>query len=215
MWSWGLRTGRIDGDSNPVSFTFKQREGQRDRTLSNAEIRAIWKAADGNDAFSRIVRLCLLTGCRREEIGGLRWNEVQQDRLIIASDRMKGKLAHEVPLLPMTAEALPKRPEEAEGCMFGRLGTGFSGWSKSKATLDRKLRDLGIKIAPWVLHDLRRTFSTRLHDAGVEPIVVEALLSHKQRGVAGVYNRASFREAKRAASERWHAILRDILNASN
>ena len=60
------------------------------------------------------------------------------------------------------------------------------------------------------LHDLRRTLSTRLHDAGVAPLVVEALLAHKQQGVAAVYNRASFRDAKRVALTRWHEILTGI-----
>ena len=41
----------------------------------------------------------------------------------------------------------------------------------------------------------------------MEPLVIEALLAHKQQGVAAVYNRASFREAKRAALKRWHEIL--------
>ena len=65
-------------------------------------------------------------------------------------------------------------------------------------------------MPPWGLHDLRRTLSTRLHDDGVEPLVVEALLAHKQQGVAAVYNRASFRDAKRAALRRWHEILSGI-----
>jgi integrase len=114
----------------------------------------------------------------------------------------------EVALLPLIAAAIPERPEKAEGPVFGRRGTGFSGWSKRKKALDAKLTAAGATMAPWTLHDLRRTFSTRLHDAGVEPIVVEALLAHKQQGVAGVYNRASFRAAKRAALARWHEISR-------
>ena len=210
MWTWGLRTGRIEGDSNPVSFTERQTEKPRDRTLSDAEIRAIWNATDGGGDYARVVRLCLLTGCRREEIGGLLWEEIQGDWLVIATDRMKGNHAHEVPLLPMTAATLPERSKRADGCLFGRHGTGFSGWSKSKEALDAKLAKAGIEMPPWSLHDLRRTFSTRLHDAGVEPIVVEALLAHKQQGVAAVYNRASFREAKRKALIRWHSLLSNV-----
>jgi integrase len=111
----------------------------------------------------------------------------------------------------MIAAALPQRPEKAEASIFGRRGTGFSGWSKCKKVLDAKLAKAGVDMAPWTLHDLRRTFSTKLHDAGVEPIVVEALLAHKQQGVAGVYNRASFREAKRSALTRWHEILSGMI----
>jgi integrase len=207
LWSWGLRSGLIEADSNPVAFTVRNPERTRERVLNDAELRAIWDATNDNADYSRIVRLCLLTGCRREEIGSLRWDEVQADRIVFGPDRMKGNLAHEIALLPMIAAILPKRPEQAEGCVFGKRGTGFSGWSKSKKTLDAALTKAGVKMPAWGLHDLRRTFSTSLHDAGVEPIVIEALLAHKQQGVAAVYNRASFREAKRTALMRWHGIL--------
>ena len=90
---------------------------------------------------------------------------------------------------------------------------GFSGFSKSKVRLDAKLSKSGLNMPPWGLHDLRRTFSTRLHDVGIDPIVIEALLAHKQQGVAAVYNRASFREAKKAALQRWHEIVAAILRA--
>jgi integrase len=206
-----LRTGRIESDRNPVSFTVREPENSRERTLTDEEIKSVWEAADGPDDYSRIVRLCLLTGCRREEIGGLRWDEVEADRLVIGAKRMKGGIVHEVPILPMTAAALPPKPATSVDHIFGRRGTGFSGWSKSKKGLDAKIARTGVEMAPWGLHDLRRTFSTRLHDAGVEPIVIEALLAHKQQGVAAVYNRASFREAKRAALERWHSMLSTIL----
>jgi integrase len=210
MWTWGLKTGRIEGDTNPVAFTVRYEEKPRERVLNDAELRAIWNATDGDGDYARIVRLCLLTGCRREEIGGLLWKEVHDDRLVISTDRMKGNSVHEVPLLPMIVATLPKRPEGIEGCMFGRYGTGFSGWSKSKQALDKKIAKGAVKISPWSLHDLRRTFSTKLHEAGVEPIVVEALLAHKQQGVAAVYNRASFRDAKAAALRRWHSMLSEI-----
>src|SRR6202022_3018968 len=103
--------------------------------------------------------------------------------------------------------ALPSASSAGSDYVFGRRGTGFSGWSKAKEALDAKIAKEGAALPAWSLHDLRRTFSTRLHDAGVEPLVIEALLAHKQQGVAGVYNRASFREAKRAALMRWHEMV--------
>jgi integrase len=215
LWTWGLRTGLIDADNNPVAFTVRQLEKSRDRTLSGVELKAVWHATGDGKDYSRIVRLCLLTGCRREEIGGLRWNEIHDDRIIFGSDRMKGNLAHEIALLPMISSALPKRPDDAADCVFGRRRTGFSGWSKSKINLDTKLAGLGVETPAWGLHDLRRTVSTRLHDAGVEPLVIEALLAHKQQGVAAVYNRASFWEAKSAALIRWHEIVAAEINNEN
>jgi hypothetical protein len=70
MWSWGLRSGRIEADNNPVMFTLRHSEKPRERTLTDIELRAIWDATKDGCDHSRIVRLCLLTGCRREEIGG-------------------------------------------------------------------------------------------------------------------------------------------------
>jgi integrase len=213
LWSWGLKTGRIEGDTNPVAFTLHHPEKSRERTLNDAEIQAVWAATDTGEDYSRIVRLCLLTGCRREEIAGLHWSEVQADKIAIGADRMKGKLPHEVPLAPMIEAALPPRPENDDGHVFGRRGTGFSGFSDGKEKLDARLTKTGLNIPPWGLHDLRRTVSTRLHDAGVEPIVIEALLAHKQQGVAAVYNRASFREAKEAAVQRWHQVLAETIES--
>jgi integrase len=215
LWSWGLKTGRIEGDNNPVAFTIHHPEKARDRTLSDAEIKAIWNATDTGEDYAIIVRLCLLTGCRREEIAGLRWSEVQADKIAIGADRMKGKVPHEVPLVPMIEANFPSRPENSVDCVFGKRGTGFSGFSDSKERLDKQLAEIGLKMPPWGLHDLRRTFSTRLHDAGVDPIVIEALLAHKQPGVAAVYNRASFRVAKMAALLRWQEIIIAILQPSD
>jgi integrase len=103
-----------------------------------------------------------------------------------------------------------------QACVFGRRkgagGVGFSGWSKCKERLDAKLAGAGHVLPQWGLHDLRRTMSTKLHDAGVAPHVVEALLAHKQPGVAAVYNRASFRQAKREALAAWHGLLEGIVS---
>jgi integrase len=208
LWSWALRTGLVEGESNPVAFTVRNPEKARERVLSDCELKAIWDATGDDKDYSRIVRLCLLTGCRREEIAGLRWDEVQADRIVIDSDRMKGSVAHEIGLLPMISATLPQRPGSGEGYVFGKRGTGFSGFRKSKQKLNTKL---GMQMPPWGLHDLRRTCSTRLHDVGVEPLVIEALLAHKQQGVAAVYNRASFREAKRVALTRWHTMVTEII----
>jgi integrase len=213
MWSWGMRAGFIESDINPVTYTLRHKESARARKLGDDELRAIWAASAGEGDYARILRLCLLTGCRRDEIGGLLWDEVLPGRLLIGPARMKGGEQHELPLLPAIQEALPPRQPGEIGAVFGRRGTGFSGWSKSKELLDRQLKRSGQNMPRWTLHDLRRTFSTRLHDAGVQPLVIEALLAHKQQGVAAVYNRAEFWSAKREALALWHELLFAIVRA--
>ena len=63
-----------------------------------------------------------------------------------------------------------------------------------------------MKIAPWRVHDLRRSFSTGLNRLGVAPHVVEACLNHvtgSQGRVASVYNKYHYLPEKTAALERW------------
>ena len=62
----------------------------RDRVLTPGELKAIWRQCRDDD-FGRIIRLLLLTACRRDEIGGLRWSEVDLEtgKLLLPKDRTK------------------------------------------------------------------------------------------------------------------------------
>ena len=69
------------------------------RVLSDAELVAIWKACPDSD-YGRIVKLLILTGQRREEIGGLKHSEIVDDSMIALtrraaiSDRPRGSEGH-------------------------------------------------------------------------------------------------------------------------
>lgn len=229
FWSWGLRTGRIEGD-NPVAYVPKLgKEVQRDRVLTDAELALIWRCTDGGNDHDRIVRLLMLTGARREEVGSMGWSEVEGDLWTLPRERSKNGLPHEVPLTALAKAQLPA-PRPGRPLVFGTGVGGFSGWSKCKARLDERMRkalredflkahgrELGegeALLRPWTLHDLRRTVSTWLSEHGIEPHVVEALLNHvsgaAKRGVAGVYNKASYRAQKAEALVRWEAHIRAL-----
>ena len=96
--------------------------------------------------------------------------------------------------------------------MFG-IGKGsYSGWSRAKEALDESA-----KVAPWTLHDLRRSAATRMADLGVGPHIIEAVLNHvsgHKSGVAGIYNRSTYAEEKRAALDLWASHLRVAIAAS-
>ena len=71
----------------------------------------------------------------------------------------------------------------------------------AKSALDQRAG-----IAPWRLHDLRRTCATNLGELGVLPHVVEQALNHvsgAKAGVAGVYNRAKYSDEMRKALQAW------------
>ena len=99
--------------------------------------------------------------------------------------------------------------------VFGRPNNGgFSGWGESKAALDARIKAAGIKIAPWVNHDLRRTFATGCGELRIAPHVIEAALNHVsgfRHGIAGNYNLAELEEPVRHAFRKWDTHVRGIV----
>jgi integrase len=91
--------------------------------------------------------------------------------------------------------------------VFGVGAGGFSGWTRSKERLDRRIEDkLGKPLPHWTVHDLRRTAATRMVDLGEGPHIVEAVLNHvsgHRAGVAGIYNRSLYKAEKAQALSKW------------
>src|SRR5436190_17998419 len=166
MFRWAIGDGLCD--HNPVTGTNRQDEnGHRERSLSDSEVARVWLAAPEND-YGNIVKLLLLTGCRREEIGSLRWAEIDLDAgtITIPKERAKNGIENIVPLPDAAASILQGIMRRGErDFVFGiaRDG-GFSGWSKSKIALDK-----AVGFEDWRLHDLRRTVRTGLGKLGVQP----------------------------------------------
>jgi len=70
-----------------------------------------------------------------------------------------------------------------------------------------------LQIAPWRIHDLRRTCATNLAELGVQPHIIEAVLNHvsgHKGGVAGIYNRARYEGEMRSALQRWADYVKKI-----
>ena len=212
LFAWAITEGFIE--TNPVTGTAKAEEGSgRERVLSPTELAEVWAALE-DDQFGDIVRLLILTGQRREEIGGLCWSEVDFKRglIVLPPARTKNKRLHEIPLSPLALAILKRQPRRRE-LVFGIGKGGFSGWSDCKEGLDQRLfaarREANPKAKPlveWRLHDLRRTAATQMAEFGVLPHIIEAVLNHvsgHRAGVAGVYNRAKYEGEMREALERW------------
>jgi integrase len=210
MFNWAIREGY--DVANPVQGTNRPATSKgRERVLSDAELVAIWRACDDRD-YGRIVRLLMLTGQRRDEIGGLRWDEVATgvdgatllpiSFIRLPPERTKNHREHIIPLSALALGLLPDRRQGRDFIFGDGPRRGYSGWSKSKTQLDAR-----IGFADWVLHDLRRTVATGLADRlGVLPHIVEAVLNHvsgHRAGVAGIYNRARYAAEMRDALSRW------------
>jgi integrase len=204
FYVWAIGEGICD--HNPVVGTNKRDESDpRERSLSDAEVARVWLAAPDND-YGRILKLILLTGCRRDEVGGLKWSEIDLDArtITLPRDRTKNHQEHIVPLSDAAMTIVAGIEHRDRDYVFGRTRNGgFSGWSKSKAEFDEV-----VKIKEnWTLHDLRRTVRTGLGKLGIQPHIAEAALNHLPPKLIRTYDRNTYAAEKKAALDQWASHL--------
>jgi integrase len=208
FFAWTISEGLLGNGANPVDGSFNpDGPAARDRVLSNDEIIAVWRACLGDDDFSKIVRLLILLGSRRQEVGGMKWGEfdLQAGTWTLPAERSKNGRAHTVTLPVLALNIIRSIARSARDHLFGdRAGIGFANWSKCKQQLDDRIADV-VKTT-WKLHDIRRTTATGMIDIGIEPHHVEAVLGHfsgHRAGTAGTYNRSGYERAVASALQRW------------
>ena len=192
--------------ANPVIGTRKPAEaGSREHVLIDAELVEIWNAC-GDDDFGRIIRLLILLGSRRAEVGGMCWSELDLGVGVwtLPAVRSKNHRQHVIALPPAALVIINTVLQTSRDLLFGdRADKGFTSWSRGRQDLDRRLAG---KVRPWRIHDIRRTVATRMADIGIEPHVIEAALNHysgHRAGIAGIYNRSKYERTVKVALIRW------------
>jgi integrase len=208
---WTMQMGIVE--NNPIIGTIQPKGSKpRERVLSDEELAAIWNACKDDD-YGRIVRLLILLGARRQEIGGLRFSELDlgNGRWVLQGQRSKNGRGHELPLMPMALDIIKDVPRlVSRDQLFGaRSNDGFTGWDDQKEALDERSGVIG-----WTLHDIRRSVATKLADIGVQPHIIEQILNHQsghKAGPAGIYNRSSYEREVRNALATWHDHLRALV----
>jgi integrase len=217
FFNWCVRRGYVA--ANPCSRLTWQKSKPRERVLTAAEIRIVYRRAESfPHPFGAIVRLLILTGQRRGEIGLLQWKWIDENSRIITfpAEATKNNRAHSFPIGNMAIEILAGLPRFGEfvfpAIRERRNGIpvrAVNGWSNLKTKFDKSTEG----VAPWTLHDLRRTFATNLAALGTPIHVTEKLLNHVSgtvSGVAAVYNRHSYMGEMRAAIDNWEKRLAEI-----
>ena len=182
------------------------KEASRDRVLTDDEIRAFWGSAEQLAMpWGHLFRLLLLTAQRENEVAGMRWPEldIEKRTWAIPGERAKNGKSHTVHLSALAIEILEQVPRVAgQDLLFSGTGkTPVSGFSRAKVRIDRLM---GGEIAPWVLHDLRRTATTCMARIGIAPHIADRVLNHTAgtiRGVAAIYNRFDYLDERQAALE--------------
>ena len=227
FFAWLIGEGVID--VNPVvGVNKKGAEKSRDRVLSDEELVDVWRACRDDD-HGRILRLLILTATRRDEVGNMAKGELDLAgrKWTLPGERTKNHREHELPLSDLALGILKQAVDGREAAaVFGDAAKaqggavkGFSGWSKAKAALDKRIAqaraEAGLEpMAAWTVHDLRRTADTRMHDLGVLPHIVEAVLNHvsgHKAGVAGRYNKATYAPEKCQALDMWAAHIEALV----
>jgi integrase len=168
----------------PRTRAEKLKQTGRRRAFSDPDIVALWRAADGSK-FGALVRLGILTGMRRGELGGLRWSDIQADRIVLAPEVTKMAARHEIPLTPLMREILDGQPKTTSPLIFPSDVTGrkLAAWGRLKARL---VQDTG--IGAWTIHDTRRTTRTLMSRLGVTETAAEAAIGHAKAALIAIYD---------------------------
>ena len=151
LFQWALGRGIVT--VNPLAGVEKAgNEEPRERALADDELVKVWGAAEEMGyPYGKAFQLLILTGTRRDEIGCLRWSEVNGGIVKLPGARTKNKEPHVVPLSAPARAILELLPRiEGSDFVFTMTGRrGLSAWSREKARLDKLA-----PIAPWRTHDL-------------------------------------------------------------
>lgn len=187
----------------------------RDRALTPAEIRIFFTALDTVGTLPHIrlgIKLVLLTLLRKGELLNARWPWVDFEAatLTVPAEFMKARKPHVVYLSTQALDILVALRAIAGSSPFLLPGRYETGQRMSDATLNRVI-GAAVKAASreeqnlgsFTVHDLRRTASTLLHEAGYNTDWIEKALAHEQRGVRAVYNKAEYAEQRRAMLQDW------------
>jgi integrase len=211
VFTWAMRRGHADanpviGTENPDPHT------QGERVLSGDELRALWNACDGRNDYDHIVRILILTGCRKSEVGGMRWSEFSNDRTVwaIPADRTKNGKSCTLPLPPTFWNVIDGiKQRDGTDNVFGYSDRGFRNWTHPKNDLDRRSG-----VSNWTHHDLRRTFRTGLGKLGIPPHIAELCINHSKGGLIAVYDKHRYEGEIAAALAMWADHVRSIIEGT-
>lgn len=203
-------------------------ERSRKRTLSETEIKALWRAADEAGMFGAFCRFLLLTATRRNEAARMLRSEIEGEDWTIPASRYKTKINHLIPMPRAAVAVLAKVPRIGKSdIVFTPDGKRpLSGFGCAKEKFDtlmlaqlRKIAEengeesAGVDLPRWTLHDLRRTARTLMSTIDtVRPEHAEACLGHVKTGVEATYDRYQYRAEKKAAFAKLADLIDRIVN---
>ena len=209
IMNFAIACGHVE--ANPTRHIRLNRRPRLTRFLSRDEIGRLHEALDGNDCKfggpqADIIRLLLLTGCRKSEIVQLRWSEIDDDMLVLADSKTGPR---RIPL---------NRPARMILARQGRNGSRFVFPSPKDPA-----RPCGPELGLWYrvrrkagiedvrLHDLRHSYASHAVMNGVPLPVVSRLLGHSNVSMTLRYAHLADHEVE-AAAERVGQALGTVMS---
>ncbi|MCH8187438.1 MAG: tyrosine-type recombinase/integrase [Proteobacteria bacterium] len=225
MFNFGIDEEVYGLENNPADRLGKHRnpEQARDRWLTLDEIRAYWQALDEElPGPAAGLRLCLLTGQRRQNVLGMRLEQLAlEDRLwIVPARTTKTKKPYKVPLSTAVVAIIQARileVEEAEQMcakrehrepqpvtwLFPNKRTGEGPASRTFTGRAHRLACKRAGIADYTPHDHRHTFATHCEQMGISRLIWDGIMGHSANGMADLYSGYDFAEQRLDCMERW------------
>lgn len=187
----------------------------RERAMSPKEIGILFRELENYSCYPILklaVKFVLLTLVRKSEFIHATWDEIdfKNRQWVIPKGRMKGRKEHVIYLSDQAMDILTGMKVCAMGSDYLMPGRYDIKKPLSNAALNnvidgtvKRINEKGIEFEPVTVHDLRRTASTLLHEAGYNSDWIEKCLAHVQNGVRAVYNKAEYAEQRRKMLQEW------------
>ena len=192
--------------ATPMRFITRARP--RTRALSPQEVRTyldMLYRSNIRRQFKLALQIILLTLVRKSELLLARWVDVdvEQGEWLIPELNSKTGKPHMVYLSRQVREMFEELRTLSRESDLVLPSRGTLRRPFSKNALNKALEGVNFPMAPFTIHDLRRTGSTILHEQGFPSDVVEKSLNHTIGGVRGIYNRAEYSEQRRLMLQAW------------
>ena len=224
LFNWAGSRGDIE-HSPMFRISLPDAPKARERFLDDGEMAMVWTATQTLDhPLMQAIRVLLLTGQRRDEVGAMSWEEVDLAAMTwtLPASRSKNGKAHVVPITPSVLAEMRAANSSAKGLVFSASGKqAASNWGYWKKKLDEAVESVITEkgadpIEAWRIHDLRRSVATGMQRLGISFEAIEAVANRTLvQGAGKAYHRHDYLEEKRAALHRWADHLAGINTATN
>ena len=220
VFRWAIERGqKVENPADLVRPASIAKFEPRDCALGPDEIALMYQYMDRIGTASSVraaAKLLLLTMVRKSELTNATWDEINFSEALwtIPKERMKRRNSHLVFLSRQALDFFIALKTFAGGSDYVLPSRYDSDLPMSTATINQVLtltyrlaQKEGKPLSKFGPHDLRRTASTLLHEAGYNSDWIEKCLAHEQKGVRAVYNKAEYRDQRRAMLQDWADMI--------